>query len=62
MPDLTVTCAPILDLPRSAEIVIAGGVVAEDGSHDELLKKNGIYADLYRTQFVEDAVQPDPVV
>ncbi|HEY8998083.1 MAG TPA: ABC transporter ATP-binding protein [Edaphobacter sp.] len=32
-------------------IVIAGGVVAEDGSHEELLKKNGIYAELYRTQF-----------
>ncbi len=32
-------------------IVIAGGVVAEDGPHDELLKKNGIYAELYRTQF-----------
>ena len=27
------------------------GVVAEDGSHAELLQKNGIYADLYRTQF-----------
>ena len=32
-------------------IVIADGVVAEDGSHAELLQKNGIYADLYRTQF-----------
>jgi subfamily B ATP-binding cassette protein MsbA len=32
-------------------IVISDGVVAEDGSHDELLKRNGIYADLYRTQF-----------
>ena len=32
-------------------IVISGGVVAEDGSHAELLQKNGIYADLYRTQF-----------
>jgi ABC-type multidrug transport system fused ATPase/permease subunit len=32
-------------------IVIADGVVAEDGSHEELLKKSGIYADLYRTQF-----------
>jgi subfamily B ATP-binding cassette protein MsbA len=32
-------------------IVISGGVVAEDGTHAELLQKNGIYADLYRTQF-----------
>jgi subfamily B ATP-binding cassette protein MsbA len=32
-------------------IVISGGVVAEDGSHAQLLAKNGIYADLYRTQF-----------
>lgn len=32
-------------------IVIAGGVVAENGSHQQLLEKNGIYADLYRTQF-----------
>jgi subfamily B ATP-binding cassette protein MsbA len=32
-------------------LVIAGGVVAEDGTHAELLEKNGIYADLYRTQF-----------
>lgn len=32
-------------------IVISNGVVAENGSHDELLKRNGIYADLYRTQF-----------
>lgn len=32
-------------------IVISGGVVAESGSHDELLQRNGIYADLYRTQF-----------
>ncbi|MDE1178531.1 MAG: ABC transporter ATP-binding protein [Edaphobacter sp.] len=32
-------------------IVIADGVVAEDGSHAELLQKGGIYAELYRTQF-----------
>jgi subfamily B ATP-binding cassette protein MsbA len=32
-------------------IVISGGVVAENGSHEQLLAKNGIYADLYRTQF-----------
>jgi ABC-type multidrug transport system fused ATPase/permease subunit len=32
-------------------IVIDRGVVAESGSHDELLAANGIYAGLYRTQF-----------
>jgi subfamily B ATP-binding cassette protein MsbA len=32
-------------------LVISGGVVAEDGTHQELLSRNGIYADLYRTQF-----------
>ena len=32
-------------------IVISDGVVAENGTHDELLGLNGIYAGLYRTQF-----------
>jgi subfamily B ATP-binding cassette protein MsbA len=32
-------------------IVLSGGVVAESGSHDQLLARNGIYAELYRTQF-----------
>jgi ABC-type multidrug transport system fused ATPase/permease subunit len=32
-------------------LVINDGVVAEDGTHDELLAKNGIYAALYHTQF-----------
>ncbi|MCU1319217.1 MAG: Lipid export ATP-binding/permease protein MsbA [Edaphobacter sp.] len=32
-------------------IVIDGGVVAEDGTHDQLIALNGIYAELHRTQF-----------
>lgn len=32
-------------------LVLADGGVAERGTHDELLARGGIYADLYRTQF-----------
>jgi ABC-type multidrug transport system fused ATPase/permease subunit len=32
-------------------VVISGGVVAEDGTHEELIARNGIYAGLHRTQF-----------
>jgi ABC-type multidrug transport system fused ATPase/permease subunit len=32
-------------------IVIAEGVVAENGTHDQLIARNGIYAELHRTQF-----------
>jgi ATP-binding cassette subfamily B protein len=32
-------------------LVIADGAVAERGTHEELLVKQGIYADLYSTQF-----------
>ena len=31
--------------------VIAEGKIAEQGTHDELIAKNGLYADLYRLQF-----------
>jgi ATP-binding cassette, subfamily B, bacterial len=32
-------------------IVVDDGVVVESGSHAELLAANGLYAELYRTQF-----------
>jgi ABC-type multidrug transport system fused ATPase/permease subunit len=32
-------------------VVITGGVVAECGTHDELIAHNGLYAELHRTQF-----------
>ncbi len=38
---------------RDADIiaVIKGGIVAESGNHDQLMARNGIYAELHRTQF-----------
>ena len=32
-------------------LVVKGGVIAEQGSHEELLALNGTYRDLYETQF-----------
>jgi subfamily B ATP-binding cassette protein MsbA len=32
-------------------VVIQGGGVAESGTHDELMAKNGVYAELHRTQY-----------
>ena len=48
-----ITIAHRLTTIRDADqiIVIADGVVAESGTHDQLLAKNGIYAQLHRTQF-----------
>jgi subfamily B ATP-binding cassette protein MsbA len=40
-------------------LVISDGVVAESGTHEELLARNGIYAALYHTQF---DVGPDGVM
>ena len=34
-------------------IVLKDGVVAEEGTHDELLARGGVYAELYRVQFGE---------
>ena len=32
-------------------LVVSGGVIAEEGTHEELLDKGGIYRELYETQF-----------
>jgi ATP-binding cassette subfamily B protein len=33
-------------------LVIDGGKIVESGSHKQLIKRNGIYSELYRTQFL----------
>ena len=56
-----ITIAHRLTTIRDADqiIVISGGIVAENGTHDDLMAKNGIYAELHRTQF-ETAAPPTP--
>ena len=31
-------------------LVLADGAIVEEGNHDSLLKMNGIYTEMYRTQ------------
>ena len=48
----TLIIAHRLSTIRAAEriVSIADGVIAECGSHEELIKNDGIYASLYKTQ------------
>jgi ABC-type multidrug transport system fused ATPase/permease subunit len=54
-----ITIAHRLSTIRDADkiVVLKGGVVAEQGTHDELLARNGVYAELYKIQFSS----PSPV-
>ena len=42
---------------RNADMILVmkDGDIIEQGTHDELLEKNGFYADLYRSQFAQTA-------
>ena len=53
----TLIIAHRLSTIRGADriISIADGVITEEGSHEHLLEKGGIYADLYNTQTACDA-------
>ncbi len=59
-----ITIAHRLSTIRDADkiVVLTQGELAEQGSHDELMALNGVYAALYRTQFDEQvaAAQPTP--
>jgi ATP-binding cassette subfamily B protein len=51
-----------LSTVRSADqiLVLDRGVVVEQGTHDELVARDGLYADLYRTQFAVTDSPPLP--
>ena len=52
----SVVIAHRLSTVRRADqiLVVDEGAIVERGTHDELLARGGVYADLYRTQFAED--------
>jgi len=56
-----ITIAHRLSTIRAANkiVVIKDGVVAEEGSHDALLSRKGVYADLYRMQFAKPSPATD---
>ena len=47
-----ITIAHRLSTIRDADkiVVLKGGLVAEEGTHDELVQRNELYAELYRIQ------------
>ena len=38
-------------------VVLADGKIAEQGTHDELVELNGLYADLYYKQLLEKELE-----
>jgi ATP-binding cassette subfamily B protein len=53
----SIVIAHRLSTVRAADqiLVVDGGRIAERGTHDELLAANGLYAELYRTQFANQS-------
>jgi ABC-type multidrug transport system fused ATPase/permease subunit len=55
-----ITIAHRLSTIRNSDVILVlkEGVVAEQGTHDELIKKAGAYADLYKAQFESQSTTP----
>ena len=53
----SIVIAHRLSTIRNADriLVLSGGHLAEQGSHDDLISKEGLYAGLYRLQYAEEA-------
>jgi hypothetical protein len=43
-------------------VVLKDGVVAEQGTHDELMTVNGLYAEMHRTQFTDSLLRENPTM
>ncbi len=52
----TIVVAHRLSTVRKADciVVIDGGKIVEQGTHDQLIEKGGVYKKLYQSQFVDD--------
>ena len=59
----SITIAHRLATVREADVifVLHGGVIAETGTHEELLERNGQYARFYRLQFHTPDTHPSPL-
>lgn len=58
----TLVIAHRLSTVRAADkiVVMDRGRVVDEGRHEELLARGGLYADLYRLQFQDESLSPDP--